>query len=43
VADLLDHVGDVGVGRRLDLDKPGLESLVGTIDKDPLDSDKVIM
>jgi len=43
MADLLDHGGDVGVGRRLTLDKPGLEACLGAIDVDALKKDTMKM
>src|SRR5215468_3876283 len=42
-ADLLDHVGDGGVGRGLALEKAWLEPLVGTIHIDPLQEEQVIV
>ena len=42
-ADLLDHVGDVGIGWRLDLDKARLEARLGAIEIDARREDNVIM
>src|SRR5439155_497190 len=41
--DLLDHGGDGGVGRRLPLDKPGLEACLGAIEVDALKKDAMKM
>jgi hypothetical protein len=43
MADLLDHSGDVGVGRRLPLDKPGLAAGLGAVDVDTLKKDTMKM
>ena len=43
MADLLDHGGDVGVGRRLPLDKPGLEACLGAIEVDALKKEDMKM
>ena len=42
MADLLDHVGAVGVGRWLDREKARLEPLGGAIPIDPLKEDTMI-
>ena len=41
--DFLDHVGDVGVGRRLNLDKAGLEACLSAIAVDALKKDTMKM
>src|SRR5215510_1971176 len=43
MADLLDHVCDVGVSRWLDREKAWLEPLVGAIQIDPFKEDNMIM
>jgi hypothetical protein len=43
MADLLDHVCDVGVGRWLDCEKAWLAPLVGAIQIDPFQEDNMIM
>jgi hypothetical protein len=43
MTDLLDHGGDVGVGRRLPCDKPGLEAGFGAIAVDALQKEQVIV
>ena len=41
LADLLDHLGKVGIGRRLSLEKVRREPLGGAIEIDPLEDDEV--
>jgi hypothetical protein len=41
LADVLDHVGDVGIAGRLALKKAWLEALVSAIEIDPLEEDKM--
>lgn len=43
MADLLDHVCDVGVGRWLDCEKARLAPLVGALQIDPFQEDNMIM
>jgi hypothetical protein len=42
-ADLLEHVGDVGGGRGLALEKAGLEARCGALQIDPLEEDAMKM
>jgi hypothetical protein len=43
VADLLEDLGNVGIARRLDFDKAGLEGCFGTIEVDALKEDDMKM
>jgi hypothetical protein len=43
MADLLDHVGDVGIGRRLTRDKAGLAARLSAIAVDALKKDAMAM
>jgi hypothetical protein len=43
MADLLDHVGDVGIGRRLTRDKAGLEARLSAVAVDALKKDTMKM
>ena len=43
MADLLDHVCDVGIGRWLDREKAWREPLVGAIQRDPFKEDNMLM